>query len=212
VTARLLGMYGDGLRAGEGRCLSVAIGEVSNNKDPDGLGRVCVRLKSHSDSHVSFWAPVLTPMAADQCGVFFLPNAGDTVIVGFQDGEMRFPIVLGAIWNGKVKPPADNADGKNSVAVIKSRRGHIIRLDEKENGEKIEIIDRNGNSVVIDTAKNTITLSAHDIELSAKGSIRMNAEKIEADAKGDSHLTAKGKLAVAAKDDLTLQGKKVDIN
>jgi uncharacterized protein involved in type VI secretion and phage assembly len=152
-------------------------------------------------------------MAADGCGVFFLPNPGDAVVVVFQGGDMRFPIVIGAVWNGTDKPPANNADGKNSVCVIKSRRGHVIRLnDDKDKGETIEIIDRKGNSLIIDTAKNTITLSAQDIELSAKGTLRLKAEKIEADATGDSHLTAKGKLDVTAKANLTLQGKQVDIN
>ena len=52
---------------------------------------------------------------------YFLPEVGDEVLVAFERGDLRFPYVLGSLWNGKDKPPSTNDDGKNDVRMIHSR-------------------------------------------------------------------------------------------
>jgi len=88
--------------------------------------------------------------------------------------------VLGALWNGKDKPPADNADGKNNIRVLKSRSGHVVRLDDTAGAEKIEIVDGAGKeSLVFDSAANTITLTAEmDVVIESKnGKVKVTGKK-----------------------------------
>ena len=119
----------------EGRLYGVVFGIVTNNKDPEGLGRVKVKLPWMADELESNWARVVTPMAGAQRGIYFLPEVDDEVLVAFEHGSAEHPYVLGALWNGKDKPPESNSDGKNNTRTIRSRSGHVIRLTDTA-GEK----------------------------------------------------------------------------
>jgi uncharacterized protein involved in type VI secretion and phage assembly len=197
------------------RIYGVMVGVVTNNQDPDGMGRVKVRFPWLSAEDESFWARVAVPMAGNDRGIYFFPEVEDEVLVAFEHGDPRFPYVLGALWNGKDAPPAKNDDGKNNLRVIKSRSGHIIRLSDEDGKEKIEIIDKSKkNSVVMDTASNTITITTDkDITLSAsKGTIKLNAKNIEITSSADTKIEAKAGINVKASATLTIKGQAVNIN
>jgi len=198
------------------RIQGVVVGVVTNNQDPDGMGRVKVKFPWLSDADESNWARVAAPMAGKERGIYFLPEVDDEVLVGFEHGDVRFPYVLGALWNGQEAPPAKNDDGKNNVRVIKSRSGHIVRLDDTDGGEKIEIIDKSGkNSVTIDASANTITMKADgDITLeSGQGKIVLKGESIEAKATAqDVKIEASANMDLKAGGQVTLKGSAVNIN
>ena len=163
------------------RIAGVVVAVVTNTSDPDGLARVKVRFPWLSDADESPWARVACLMAGASRGTYFLPEVDDEVLVAFEQGDVRLPYVVGALWNGKDLPPAKNEDGRNDVRMIKSRSGHVVRLDDTDGGERIEIIDKTGkNKIVIDAAGNTIAISSDkDITLSAaNGTITLDAQKL----------------------------------
>jgi uncharacterized protein involved in type VI secretion and phage assembly len=197
------------------RIFGLVVGIVTNNQDPDGLGRVKVRFPWLSASEESHWARVATPMAGASRGMYFLPEVDDEVLVAFEQGDLRFPYVLGALWNGKDAPPADNDDGKNNVRIIRSRSGHVIKLNDEDGKETIEIIDKSEkNSIVIDTAKNTLTITTDkDITLSAaQGTIKLDAQKVEIKSSADLKIEAGAGLDVKASGTLNIKGATVNIN
>jgi uncharacterized protein involved in type VI secretion and phage assembly len=145
-----------------GRFYGVAVGLVTNNQDPEALGRVKVTLPWLSEEHESYWARIVTPMAGPERGLYFLPEVDDEVLVAFEHGDARFPYVLGALWNGKDKPPECEPiqEGKVVKRVIKSRSGHVITLDDTPGQEQITICDKTGkNEIVIDSSKNSVTVN-----------------------------------------------------
>lgn len=197
------------------RMYGVVVGIVTNNQDPDGGGRVKVRFPWLSDTEESFWARIAVPMAGGGRGTYFLPEVDDEVLVGFEHGDLRFPYVLGSLWNGKDAPPADNGDGKNNVRVIKSRSGHVIKLNDEDGKETIEIVDKSGkNSIVIDTAENTLTLTSDkDIKLSApQGKIALDAKNIELKSSADTKVESGAGMDVKASATLNIKGATVNIN
>lgn len=197
------------------RIYGVVVGLVTNNQDPDGLGRVKVKFPWLSDEDESHWARVAAPMAGNDRGVYFLPEVEDEVLVAFEHGDPRFPYVVGALWNGKDLPPAKNDDGKNNVRVIKSRSGHVIRLTDEDGKEKIEIVDKSEkNSLVIDTAKNTITITSDkDIVLSApSGAIKLDAKTIEIKSSAATKLESGSGMDVKASGTMNIKGATVNIN
>ena len=130
----------------DARFYGVAMAIVTNNKDPDGLARVKVRLPWISDDVESDWARVVSPMAGAGRGLYILPEVDDEVLVAFEHGNPSTPYVLGGLWNGKDKPPEANSDGKNDIRVLKSRSGHVIRLDDTAGAERIEIVDKSAKN------------------------------------------------------------------
>jgi len=197
------------------RIYGVVIGVVTNNQDPDGMGRVKVKFPWLSDVDESDWARVAAPMAGKQRGVYFLPEVDDEVLVAFEHGNVRFPYIVGALWNGKDAPPATNSDGKNNVRIIQSRSGHVVKLNDEDGKETIEIIDKSQkNSIVIDTAKNTITVTTDkDITFSAtKGTIKLDAQNVEISSSAATKVKAGSTMNVEASGTMTVKGATVNIN
>jgi uncharacterized protein involved in type VI secretion and phage assembly len=91
----------------------VAVAVVTQNRDPDGLARVKVHFPWYEYPNESYWARLAVPMAGQGQGTYFLPEIGQEVLVAFDRGDVRFPYVVGALWNGKEGPPTTNSDGKN---------------------------------------------------------------------------------------------------
>jgi uncharacterized protein involved in type VI secretion and phage assembly len=197
------------------RVFGVVVGVVTNNQDPEGLGRVKVKFPWLSDEDESQWARIAVLMAGNKRGTFFLPEVEDEVLVAFEHGDARYPFVIGALWNGVDKPPADNGDGANNLRLIKSRSGHLIKLNDEDGKETIEIIDKSEkNSFVIDTANNSITITSEkDITLSAtKGKIKLDAKEVEIKSSGDANIEAGGGMNVKAVGTMNIKGAKVNIN
>lgn len=197
------------------RIYGVVVGVVTNNQDPEGMGRVKVRFPWLSEVDESYWARLATPMAGKERGLYFLPEVDDEVLVLFEHGDVRFPYVIGALWNGKDAPPAKNDDGKNNLRLIKSRSGHVIRLNDEDGKEQIEIMDKSGkNSMVFDTAQNLITITSDkDITLTApKGTIKIEGQKVEIKSSADTKLEAGAGMDVKASSTLNVKGATVNIN
>jgi uncharacterized protein involved in type VI secretion and phage assembly len=200
--------------AAAGRLPAVVPGVVTNNQDPDSLGRVKVSFPWLAEGEETAWARLVTPVAGAQRGLFWLPEVGDEVLLAFEHGDPGRPYVLGGLWNGADTPPTDAGDGRD-VRVLKSRSGHLVRLDDSSGAEKIEIVDKSGdNSIVVDTAANTITLkSGKDIRLKApQGKILLEAQEIQVNSSAATKVEASGSLTVQASGSLTLKGSTVSIN
>lgn len=208
-------LFGEPRRERDAYISGVVVGIVTNNRDPDGMGRIKVRLPALSDTDESNWARIAAPMAGKDRGVYLLPEIDDEVLVAFEHGNPSSPFILGALWNGQDPPPSQNEDGKNDVRVIKSRSGHVIRLTDKENEEKIEITDSKGNSLTFDTANKLIKIdSSQDITLSAaNGTIKLDAKAIEIASSGAVTIEAHSSLDMtAATGAMTLKGNPIDLN
>lgn len=63
------------------RYYGVISGTVTNNKDPEGLGRVQVKFPVISETDNSCWARVVSPMAGKERGLYWLPEVEDEVLV-----------------------------------------------------------------------------------------------------------------------------------
>jgi uncharacterized protein involved in type VI secretion and phage assembly len=137
------------------------IGIVSNVDDPDSLGRVKVKYPWLKDDSESPWARVASFMAGPSRGAVFRPDTGDEVIVLFDHGDVRFPYVIAALWNGKDAMPNERkADRDNAIRLIKTKSGHQILLDDSSGSEKVTVLDKSGNSVELSSSGVVIKSSA----------------------------------------------------
>ncbi len=146
-------------------------------------GRVWVKLVRRDDQ-MELVCRLCQPYAGNGYGFFYSPEIGDEVLVAFIQGDMRFPIILGGLFNGQDKPPTYRSSDKNQK-MIKTKSGHVITLDDSAGNEKIEIVDKSGdNSILIDTNNNAIsitaktgklTLSANEVEIKSQTSMKIEA-------------------------------------
>lgn len=172
------------------RLFGVMVGIVTDNQDPEGLGRVRVRFPWLSQDDASHWARIAVGMAGKDRGMFFLPEVDDEVLVAFEHGRPEYAYVLGALWNGKDKPPTANSDGKNNLRMLRSRSGHEIVLDDTDGAEKVIVRDGGGNnSVIIDVAQGSITITADKkLVIACDGDISLGGDNAKIALKG-SELT-----------------------
>jgi len=185
---------------------------VTNIEDKDGgYGRVKVKYPWLDDAVESNWARVVSPGAGATRGLMILPEVNDEVIVGFLHGDFNNPYVLGGVWNHSDAPPtAQNVaatGGKTEVRQLKTRAGHMITLKDKSGEEQIEIKDKEGNFLLIDTKNKLIHLnSLGDIKIDAVGAITVNSKSMAVSTKMDFKVDAKTDLKLAGLM-LTAEGK-----
>ena len=186
----------------------IVIGIVDDLDDPERLGRVRVKFP-YLGEQISDWARLVTLMAGKDRGVFFRPEKEDEVLVGFELGDVRRPYILGSLWSTQDTPPADDGQAtQNNWRFIKSRNGHIVKLDDTKGQEKIEIIGSDSKRKIvfdISSQKIQVTCDTGDIEISAPaGTVKVDALTVEVKASGNMTLQATGTM--------TIKGATVNIN
>ncbi len=202
------------------RMNAVAVGEVTEIRDPLGLGRVKVDFpwlaEDNEDAVVidkkdrrahSYWARVATMMGGGARGSFFIPDIGEEVLVAFEHGELDRPIVIGVLWNKEAKPPVTmDQDGKNNVRGIYTRTNHQIVLDDSADKASILIVDSTGkNHILIDTAKGKMELAVEgDMTIKASGNIEISAGR-------NVTITAKQNVEIKASMDATIEASKAAV-
>lgn len=191
----------------------MAVGVVTSNADPEQLARVKIRFPALSATVESAWAPVLSPMAGGDRGLQLLPEVGDTVLVAFEQGDVNRPFVLGGFWTAAQHPPQGDNPG-NAVRLVRSRSGHVIRLDDTEGAERVEIVDKTGkNSITIDSVANKITVtSSGDLEVTAQGVLTLGGRSVQITAQQQLTATGRQSAELSSQGGLTLRGATVDIN
>jgi len=187
---------------------------VTDNKDPEGYGRVQVEYPWLGAGTLSAWARMSTPMAGNAMGWVIYPEVGDEVLIDFVNGNVNEPIILGSLFNGKDKPPYDNADGDNNIRTLVSRSGHVIEIDDTSGAEKITLRDTSGGlEIVMDTAEKLIsfkssgditfkadanwTVEAKDIEMKASANVKQEAgSNFEAKAGANNNIEGGGQVNI----------------
>jgi uncharacterized protein involved in type VI secretion and phage assembly len=115
----------------------VHLAVVTSIKDEANLGRVQVRLLGpDGDGEALIFARVAVPFAGLDSGAFFIPDVGDEVLVSFLAGDSRYPIVIGALWNGRQTPPESFAGDRVDKWTITGRKGTRIAILEEASGRE----------------------------------------------------------------------------
>ncbi len=146
------------------------VGIVTNNKDPQGWGRVKVKFptltpQEDGSAHESNWARVVAVGAGAARGFDCLPEVNDEVLVGFEHGDIHRPYVLGNVWNGQDKPPVPVEQsierGKVRLRTWRTRKGHQVQFieEDKNNSQQgIRVETAKGHRIVCNDSSSTIEI------------------------------------------------------
>ena len=194
---------------------TLVIGIVTDNQDPDGLGRVKVKFPTLTEDHTSDWARVTSIGAGKNRGFHCLPEIDDEVLVGFEHGDIHRPFVLGGLWNGKDAPPAkveDSVqDGKVRLRTLQTRTGHKLEFVEEDKGNSqsgISIVTAGGHQLQINDTDKSIELTTpggHKLRLDDNGSIELSST-------GSLQIQANGNINMQAAGEIALKGSLIRLN
>ena len=168
------------------------------DSDPDGEARIQVKIPVLSETD-TIWARMTSIYASDQCGVFFLPEIEDEVIVGFIQNDPQHPVILGKVHSRQMKPPF-NADPANSTkGIVTKNELKLVFEDQKKNilietpgGHKVWLKDEDKTITIQDSNNNKILMDSSGITInSSKDIILKAANKISLEANNNIDLTAK---------------------
>lgn len=183
------------------------VGIVTDNVDPDELGRIKVKFPTLAQEPVSFWIRQHSPMAGKERGLYALPEKEDEVMVQFMQGSVDTGVIVGQFWNGEDKPPKEAKDGlpgtgrqdvpglqlskdkftegskdlsKNDRRFWKSRSGHLMVFDDTDGKESVQLWDKaHVLSMVFDSKEKRIIMAnmEGDIHIRSKENIWIEAGK-----------------------------------
>jgi uncharacterized protein involved in type VI secretion and phage assembly len=137
----------------EGRFFGKYRGQVTDNNDPDNLGRIKAKVPRVLGDEESGWAlPAFIYGGASEQGLFALPDIGAGVWIEFEGGDLSYPVWTGT-WYTTGAIPESAQPGKK---VFKTKSGHKIVFDD--DGGTVEVTDSNANTVAMDA--NTIKIAA----------------------------------------------------
>ena len=134
-------------------------GFVSDNSDPDQLGRLKVTVPSILGDTITGWALPCLPFGglADQ-GLFTIPEVDAQVWVEFEEGELSHPIWVGVFWQTSGDAPSEGAVTPPTTRVLKTPSGHILQFDDASGAEQYRLHHPADSEMTIDP-QGAITLT-----------------------------------------------------
>ena len=175
---------------------------VLSNADPEGKGRVRVRMNWQTDGMQTGWVRVMTPDGGSSSdvksnrGFVFIPEVGDQVLLGFRHGDPARPYVMGSLFNGTT----GGGGGKgNNCKSLTSRRGSSLKLDDSKGS--VTLHDKGGVSMNFDGAGNQ-TLATR---ASATTTVGQDASVLRMDKDGNIDLSGHTKVRISINESTYIQ-------
>lgn len=141
-------------------------GFVSDNSDPDQLGRLKLTVPSVLGDTVTGWALPCLPFGglADQ-GLFTIPEVGAQVWVEFEEGDLSHPIWVGTFWQGSGDVPSEGAVTPPTTRVLKTPSGHVLQFDDASGAEQYRLHHPAGSEMTIDPQGTILLTDANGAKL-----------------------------------------------
>ncbi|MEM6635164.1 MAG: phage baseplate assembly protein V [Pseudomonadota bacterium] len=197
---------------------------VSDNQDPENLGRLKLTIPSVLGEAASDWALPCVPYGGGgDFGMLAVPPIGAQVIVEFLEGDISSPVWTGTFWRQASEMPAEYA--ATTTKILKTESGHVLTFEDEDGAEQITlqstaeaelVMDPDGGIQLTDSQGATVTLDASAGEITvadANGnSMVMGASGITCtDANGNEIKTSGGGVDIKASAIVNIEGSMVTV-
>ncbi len=221
----------------EGRFFGKYRGIVTDNVDPESLGRIQATVPAVSGMATN-WALPCAPYAGKAAGFYTSPPVGAKVWIEFEGVNPHFPIWSGCFWQAGEVPTevGTNADDPSQVKVWKTRvmtlwlddtdkKGQVVlQFNDPTVDEPVTVkfhLDSTGLVVTVAGSQETSTVTQKPdlIATDSKTLTTSSTENTEVTAKKnltatvteDMTCTVSGNAKVAATKDATVEGQNVNV-
>ncbi|MET0949866.1 MAG: type VI secretion system tip protein VgrG [Pseudomonas sp.] len=186
----------------------------------DEYGRVKVQLAwdrhGQHDEHSSCWLRVATGWAHDGYGTALIPRVGMEVLVGFVDGDVDKPLVMGCLPNGANPSPLNlPADHTRSIFRSRSSPGgggyNELRIEDRKGAEEIYLRAQrdwtqevfNDLRVQVANQRNAVVGANDSLQVRGDRHISVNSQTLKAN--GQLHISAGQQIVIDGGASVTLQ-------
>jgi hypothetical protein len=147
-------------------------GVVSDNADPENLGRIRARVPEIYGDQESPWALPCTPYAGDNLGWYGVPPSESGVWIEFEAGDPSRPIWTGGWW-ARDELPRDQNGGETAPAlkILRTEQGLMLAMDD--DGKTVTLSDADGRNFM------TIEVDSGEIKIQAVAKVVVEAPQIE---------------------------------
>jgi phage baseplate assembly protein gpV len=127
------------------------------------------------------WARLATLSAGNERGTWFLPEIGDEVVVAFERGDPKLPIVVGSLWSPGDAPPETGPE-RTERTTIRTRSGALIRIEEPSTAPATITVDTSAGDTIRVGPVGIDIRSSGIVNISAAARVDIDASIIEASA------------------------------
>jgi uncharacterized protein involved in type VI secretion and phage assembly len=190
---------------------------VTDNKDPEKMGRVKVRHIWQADNEETHWLDTSQMYSGEQRGYYWVPEVGDRVMIGYIHGNPSYPYVKGSMYNKNNKPVHVYEDDNSSKAIALSEN-MLIHFDKKHSlsdGEteiiSITSYDENGTNkhpnyvLVTKDSKYGVAINSQN------HMILITGDTIKIKSSGEMNIESGGALNIKSGGAMTLDAGQNDI-
>ena len=184
---------------------------VLSNADPQGKGRVRVRMNWQTNGMQTGWVRVMTPDGGSSDdvksnrGFVFIPEVGDQVLLGFRHGDPARPYVLGSLFNGTT---GGGGGQGNNCKSLTTRSGSSLKLDDSAGS--VTLHDKGGVSMNFDGGGNQ-SLNAASKATTSVG--KGGSSVLTMDSSGNIDLSGKTQITLTVgSSTITIKGDEVRIS
>ncbi|MGJ8677413.1 MAG: phage baseplate assembly protein V [Akkermansiaceae bacterium] len=191
---------------------------VSDNQDPEKLGRLRLVVPSALGTEVTQWALPCSPFGgtADQ-GFFMIPEIDSQVWAEFEEGNIHKPIWSGVFWQASGDVPVEGALDDPTTRLIKTPAGHILQFDDESGAEQFHLVHPTGTEIMIDEegTVDITTSNGESVVLDASSKIVIqdsNGNTMEMSSSGTTIEDSNGNKVEMAASGITVKGATINID
>ena len=172
------------------------LGAVTDNRDPECLGRVRISLDALIPGSESTWLPVAGGSRKGGAGLWTLPEIGTQALAVFTAADRSRGYVLGFIYDRQHRPPEHSTESSAESTVLQTRK-HRIEITDEDEKEEIRIESAGGRMRVI-TGKGKGLQVINEL-----GGINIKCRNFKCE--GEIHLATKKTLTARTDDALKIK-------
>ena len=184
---------------------------VMQNDNPQGMIKVQFPWQKKKGLTTP-WLRVVTPYAGKGKGMHIIPEVGEEVIIGFDNGNAERPFVFGAMFNGKASAGLGGAG--NFMKGLQTPAGSRMQMNDKDGS--LHLQDNGGVSMKFDGGGNATTNAAttHTTDVGGNSILQMNKDGFVSLTASKEFKICVGASTIVIKEDgtITVNGKEITID
>ena len=197
------------------------VGVVTDNRDPDCLGRIRISYDTVVPGSVSPWLPVIGQGRGKGKGMWTLPEIGTQCLAVFTAADRSKGYVLGFIYDREHRPPESGTE-KRCDSTLLQTRSHRIEVTDKEGSEEIRIESAEGRmrvsigksgGIKVENELGGINIKCRNFKCEGEGEIHLATKKTFALTTDDTlKISPKGNVNITSDKEVNLKGKNIKMS